>query len=93
MPQMNGYEVAQRLRSDQKFTGRLVALTGYGRDYDREQARSAGFDHHLVKPVDYAVLEELLRTVASSKFQPEEVSPEPSPQAGMASLALSNQAS
>jgi signal transduction histidine kinase len=63
MPQMNGYEVAQRLRTERRFTGQLVALTGYGREYDREQARNAGFDHHLVKPVDYALLEQILRGV------------------------------
>jgi len=92
MPQMNGYEVAQRLRNDHKFAGRLVALTGYGRDYDREQARSAGFDHHLVKPVDYAVLEQLLKNVASSKVQPDRGG-DLSLRAAMADLTLSNQPS
>jgi signal transduction histidine kinase len=92
MPQMNGYEVAQRLRNDHKFAGRLVALTGYGRDYDREQARGAGFDHHLVKPVDYAVLEQLLKNVASSKVQPDRGG-DLSLRAAMADLTLSNQPS
>lgn len=92
MPQMNGYEVAQRLRNDHKFAGRLVALTGYGRDYDREQARNAGFDHHLVKPVDYAVLEQLLKNVASSKLHPD-LGGDLSRRAGIAGLALSNQPS
>ena len=68
---MNGYEVAQRLRSERSFTGKLIALTGYGRDYDRVQALGAGFDHHLVKPVDYANLEELLEKVASAKQERE----------------------
>ena len=71
MPDMNGYEVAQRLRSERSFTGKLIALTGYGRDYDRVQALGAGFDHHLVKPVDYANLEELLEKVASAKQERE----------------------
>ena len=68
MPEMSGYEVAQRLRGERTFTGTLIALTGYGRDYDRAQVLSAGFDNHLVKPVDYAVLEDLLEKVASSKL-------------------------
>ena len=71
MPEMSGYEVAQRLRGERTFTGTLIALTGYGRDYDRAQALSAGFDNHLVKPVDYAVLEDLLEKVASSKLTKE----------------------
>jgi CheY-like chemotaxis protein len=56
---MDGYEVARRLRAEHAGC-RLVALTGYGRDEDRERSRDAGFDHHLVKPVD---LEELARVV------------------------------
>jgi CheY-like chemotaxis protein len=38
----------------------LVAVTGYGTDGDRERARAAGFDHHLVKPVDPRALRELI---------------------------------
>lgn len=53
LPQMNGYEVARRLRSsDRCRTIKLVALTGYGQPADRDAAQSAGFDHHLVKPAD-----------------------------------------
>jgi PAS domain S-box-containing protein len=53
LPQMDGYEVARRLRtSDRCRFIRLVALTGYGQPEDRAAARSAGFDHHLVKPAD-----------------------------------------
>jgi signal transduction histidine kinase len=66
MPEMNGYEVARRLRKDRHFSGELVALTGFGRDYDREQAQLAGFDHYLVKPVDYQKLQQLLEQFASS---------------------------
>jgi len=40
---------------------RLVAITGYGQDSDRRRAAEAGFDHHLTKPVDPRVLDELLR--------------------------------
>lgn len=57
LPGIDGYEVARRLRAD-PATGqvRLVALTGYGQDSDRERALAAGFDAHLVKPVDMARL-------------------------------------
>ncbi|HKE43655.1 MAG TPA: response regulator [Steroidobacteraceae bacterium] len=72
MPEMNGYEVAQRLRTEQKFNGRLIALTGYGRDYDREVAHCAGFDHHLVKPVDYSMLEQILRGASIARLETEE---------------------
>jgi CheY-like chemotaxis protein len=45
----------------------LIALTGYGQAQDFEQTRKAGFDYHLVKPVDAGRLSELLRSVASAK--------------------------
>ncbi len=55
LPLMDGYEVARRLRAtDCGRTMRLVALTGYGQPEDRDAARRAGFDHHLVKPADWA---------------------------------------
>ncbi|MDB5953761.1 ATP-binding protein [Ramlibacter sp.] len=64
LPGMDGYEVARALRADQQVAGvRLVALTGWGGDEDRRRAMAAGFDHHLTKPVDLAVLEDLLRRV------------------------------
>ena len=62
LPGLDGCEVARRMRDMPELRGvRLVALTGYGRDEDRRRTRDAGFDHHLVKPVD---LDELERTVA-----------------------------
>jgi CheY-like chemotaxis protein len=61
LPGLTGYEVARRLRADPDLAGAaLVAVTGYGRDEDRERARAAGFDHHLVKPVAFAELLGLL---------------------------------
>jgi PAS domain S-box-containing protein len=58
LPGMDGYELAGRLRAklgkDRRL--RLIALTGYGQDSDREKTREAGFDGHLVKPVDLASL-------------------------------------
>ncbi len=62
MPGLDGYELARRLRQDPRFTQvMLVALTGYGREEDVARSRAAGFDHHLVKPVDVEELERLLR--------------------------------
>ncbi len=60
LPGMDGYEVARRVRLEPTL-GRvlLVALTGYGRDEDRQQAVAAGFDRHLVKPVDPGLLKGL----------------------------------
>ena len=61
LPGMDGYEVARRLRGTPGFAGRvIVALTGWGQEEDRRRSREAGFDHHLVKPVDPAELETLL---------------------------------
>jgi signal transduction histidine kinase/ActR/RegA family two-component response regulator len=59
LPEMDGYEVAQRIRAGGSCV-RLVALTGYGQAEDIERTRSAGFDAHLVKPVDFGALERSL---------------------------------
>lgn len=62
MPEMNGYQVAQAIRSRDWGTDLLlIALTGWGLDGDQAKTSSAaGFNHHLVKPVDPDVLEKLL---------------------------------
>src|SRR5690606_26685402 len=53
MPSMDGYEVAQQIRSTPAHADvLLIALTGWGQDEDRARAARAGFDHHLVKPPD-----------------------------------------
>jgi PAS domain S-box-containing protein len=53
LPGLDGYEVARRIRADAAGGGlRLIALTGYGRPEDRERARAAGYDAHVVKPLD-----------------------------------------
>jgi signal transduction histidine kinase len=71
MPDMNGYEVARRLRAEARFDGvHLVALTGYGREYDKQQAEAAGFDQYLIKPVAYEKLQELLEGFASPRSVP-----------------------
>jgi CheY-like chemotaxis protein len=59
LPVMDGYELARQLRSRHPQM-RLVALTGYGQESDRIQSRNAGFDAHLVKPVDLPALNEVL---------------------------------
>jgi CheY-like chemotaxis protein len=61
LPGIDGYEVARRLRREPSLDGILmVAMTGYGQERDRQLSREAGFDHHLVKPVDPATLQALL---------------------------------
>ncbi|HET9865196.1 MAG TPA: ATP-binding protein [Steroidobacteraceae bacterium] len=66
LPDMDGYEVARRLRRSLRGARMtLIALTGYGQKDDRERAREAGFDAHLVKPVDFAALEKLLAAAGS----------------------------
>lgn len=61
LPKLNGYEVARHIR--QQPWGRnviLAALTGWGQDEDRRRSQEAGFNFHIVKPVDLAALERLL---------------------------------
>src|SRR5688572_8703015 len=61
LPQMDGYEVARRLRASERCRAiRLVALTGYGQPDDRDEARRAGFDHHLLKPADLETVDAIL---------------------------------
>jgi signal transduction histidine kinase/CheY-like chemotaxis protein len=61
LPGIDGYELARRLRA-QPVTAHalLVAITGYGQDSDRERAAAAGFDRHLVKPMDLGTLQDVL---------------------------------
>jgi two-component system CheB/CheR fusion protein len=61
LPKLNGYAVCRRIREQpwgKKMV--LVAMTGWGQDQDRRKSREAGFDHHLIKPVDFAALMKLL---------------------------------
>ena len=60
MPVRSGYEVARDLRARRGPDLKLIALTGWGGDGDVKRAREAGFDHHLTKPVDPAVLSEMI---------------------------------
>jgi CheY-like chemotaxis protein len=64
LPKMNGYEVARRLRKQPEMKNSfLIALTGYGQDEDRLRSKDAGFDHHLVKPVDPDKLQSLISSL------------------------------
>lgn len=69
LPEMDGYEVARRIRDrDSAADIRIVALTGYGQVEDVRRAQSAGFDDHLVKPVDFETLRRCLAGVPGSAF-------------------------
>ena len=63
LPKLNGYDACRRIR-EQPWSKNivLVAATGWGQEDDRRQAIEAGFNHHLVKPVDFATLTKLLET-------------------------------
>lgn len=61
MPEMNGYEVAARIRLDPAFNAiKLVALTGWGQQSDRDKTAQVGFDAHSVKPAGTAQINVLL---------------------------------
>ncbi|MBQ5949250.1 response regulator [Massilia sp. ST3] len=67
LPDIDGHELARRLRADPRTRGALlVAVTGYGQEQDRRASAAAGFDHHLVKPVDMASLGRILEQAAAS---------------------------
>ena len=64
MPGMNGYEVARRMRRQPALRNKtIVALTGYGQEADRQKSAEAGFDAHLVKPVEPSALEALIEAL------------------------------
>ena len=69
MPVLNGYEVAQQVRSasHEKHSGKitLIAVTGWGQPEDKRRAMAAGFDHHITKPVGNDILHSLLSSVTS----------------------------
>lgn len=61
LPRMSGYEIARRIRLAGEPNPYMIALTGYGAPEDRDRALEAGFDAHVVKPVDFNALTEVLR--------------------------------
>jgi CheY-like chemotaxis protein/two-component sensor histidine kinase len=68
LPRVNGYEVCRRVRSEPWGSDMtLIALTGWGQDEDRRKSDEAGFDGHLVKPVEYATLVTTLDTLVATR--------------------------
>ena len=69
LPEIDGNELARRLRAQAETAGAvLIAITGYGQENDRKVTVAAGFDHHLVKPVDTAVLSSILARVGTNRL-------------------------
>ena len=63
LPEMDGFEVARRLRADPRFAKvRIIALTGYGQDNDKKRTAEVGIDRHLVKPVE---MEQVIEAITS----------------------------
>ncbi|MEI8381836.1 MAG: PAS domain S-box protein [Planctomycetota bacterium] len=65
LPDIDGYEVARRLRQHPDLSGVvLVAMTGYGNETDKLRSHDAGFNHHLIKPADFGKVKEILASVS-----------------------------
>jgi signal transduction histidine kinase/ActR/RegA family two-component response regulator len=74
MPEVDGYEVARRIRRDPASESAiLVALTGWGQEDDRRRSSEAGFNHHLVKPVHLELLESVLHAALAPQTKGESV--------------------
>ena len=68
LPEMDGYAVAERLRQIPEFVQlRLIALSGYGQETDRQRSHQVGFDEHLLKPVDQQRLHEVLANLSKHR--------------------------
>ena len=63
LPGMDGYAVAARMRAAGLDRVAIVAVTGYGQEEDLRRSAEAGFDHHLVKPVDAAMIRKIIAEV------------------------------
>lgn len=71
MPTLNGYEVARQIRSSAwGMTLTLVAVSGWGQLEDKRRSLEAGFDHHLVKPVDFEAVEKILLQLSGQSRAP-----------------------
>jgi CheY-like chemotaxis protein len=64
MPLMDGFEVCRQLRASHGSGLRIVAVTGWGQEKDRQQALEAGFDAHLTKPAEESALAAIVRQAA-----------------------------
>jgi CheY-like chemotaxis protein len=70
LPKLNGYAVAKQLREDPALDGvLLIAITGFGRDVDRQDCLNAGIDHHMVKPVHFDSVLKILATVCRFRIK------------------------
>lgn len=67
MPGLDGYDVARRVRAQFKDATVLVAITGWGQASDKAKALAAGFDHHLVKPVEPSLVTSLLKEISANR--------------------------
>ena len=77
LPGMDGYEVARRLRATSGYPEiRLLAITGYGQAQESQRSRAAGFDAHLVKPVDPDEVARVIRQVASAQREAPALAPD-----------------
>ena len=68
LPGLDGYQVAERLRAQPAYRKTLVvAVSGYGQEEDRVRSKAAGFDYHVVKPIDPGVINGLLSSLRESR--------------------------
>ena len=71
MPDMDGYEVARRIRQRCELQDvTIIALTGWGQEEDRRRSEKAGFDFHLIKPADVSALQTLLMSLEENPERP-----------------------
>jgi phosphotransferase system HPr (HPr) family protein len=68
LPRLDGYQVASRLRQEMSAPPVIIAITGHGREEDRQRALAAGCDHHFLKPFDHSAL---IRLLSASVTQPD----------------------
>jgi CheY-like chemotaxis protein len=67
LPDLSGYDVAQQIRELSNGANvKLLAITGFGQPDDRERALAAGFDEHLVKPLEYQALLKAIRSATAN---------------------------
>jgi CheY-like chemotaxis protein len=64
LPGLDGYRISRMIRDELGYDAlKIVAVTAYAQDSDRVKARQAGFDAHVAKPVDYSIIESILKTI------------------------------
>ena len=70
LPEIDGYEVAYRVRQQEALKDVvLIAMTGYGQPEDRQRSEAVGFDHHLVKPAEFAELQAILASLKEARLR------------------------